>query len=222
MAAVLGVAGSHAPGEHAAFLSHLSAAHLWRMLPTGEGSVHVSLRGDSGRAKRDGIRVHRTSTLTPGEITRHLGIPVTTPSRTIADLRSGRRHDRISASRLRTALRQAGVLGLQIDAIDRDPTRSELERTFLHVCRACRLPAPEVNVEVDGMEVDFLWRSRCLVVETDGYRFHRGRAAFEEDRRRDLRLRASGMQVVRIGYEQLMREPQQAADVIQTILTGGH
>ncbi len=84
----------------------------------------------------------------------------------------------------------ANVLGLPTgDDEKRDRTRSELERDFLGLCRDHGVSAPEVNVRVGRYLVDFLWRNSRLVVETDGYVSHRGRAAFEDDRQRDLQLR---------------------------------
>ena len=48
-----------------------------------------------------GLRVHRPATLDPGEITLRLNIPVTTPSRTLADLRRV-----LPAARFAAALRE--------------------------------------------------------------------------------------------------------------------
>ena len=79
MAAVL-AAG---PG---AVLSHASAAALWDIRRTSGTRVDVTVRSGAGRAKRPGLRIHRTPTLRAGEITEHEGIPVTTPSRTMLDL----------------------------------------------------------------------------------------------------------------------------------------
>jgi very-short-patch-repair endonuclease len=116
-------------------------------------------------------------------------------------------------------LRQAGVLGLDIDADGLpDRTRSELERAFLRLCERHSLPMPEVNTSLKGMEVDFLWRDRCLIVETDGYKFHRGRAAFENDRDRDLLLHSLGYDVVRLTYRQVVDEPERVAAVLRTSL----
>jgi very-short-patch-repair endonuclease len=56
------------------------------------------------------------------------------------------------------------------------------------------------------------------VVETDGYRFHRGRAAFEDDKRRDLRLRALGFDVLHLTYDQVTREAELAAGIIRKLL----
>jgi hypothetical protein len=40
-----------------------------------------------------------------------------------------------------------------------------------------------------GFPVDFLWPERRLIVGIDGYRFHRGAQAFEDDRDRDVKLK---------------------------------
>lgn len=213
MAAVL------ACGE-GAVVSHRSAAALWGLLPTRSAVVDVSIPGTGGRVGRAGIRLHRARTLTPDATTRRHGLPVTTPHRSIADLRRtlGRR-DGISSEELRRAIRQAGVLGLPLgmEAIP-DGTRSELERLFLRLCRQHGLPLPEVNAKVESLEVDFLWRNRRLIVETDGYRYHRGRAAFEKDRERDLRLRTLGYDVIRVSYRQVVGWPDEVVTVLRASL----
>ena len=48
--------------------------------------IHVTIPGDTGRARRPGIRIHRSITLAVEDTTRHRGIPVTTPTRTVVDL----------------------------------------------------------------------------------------------------------------------------------------
>jgi hypothetical protein len=59
-------------------------------------------------------------------------------------------------------------------------------------CRRHGVPDPEVNVRVGPYLVDFLWRRERLIVETDGYRFHRGAAAARTSRgARGTRHRAS-------------------------------
>jgi very-short-patch-repair endonuclease len=120
---------------------------------------------------------------------------------------------------VRRARRQAAVLGLQIEgANDDDATRSELEFLFLKLCRQHKLPAPEVNVWITGVLVDFAWRERRLIVETDGYRYHRGRLSFENERARDLQLRSHGFEVVRLTYNQVARQPEKTADVLRKLL----
>ncbi|HEY2335514.1 MAG TPA: DUF559 domain-containing protein [Solirubrobacterales bacterium] len=99
--------------------------------------------------------------------------------------------------------------------IGRDRTRSDLEHDFLRLCRRHRLPAPEVNVRIGAHLVDFLWRDRRLIVETDGYRYHRGRQAFEDDRARDLDLRARGFDVVRLSEKQVAEDPGSVAEILR-------
>jgi very-short-patch-repair endonuclease len=207
-------------------LSHSSAAALWRLLPPSSGAIDVSVAGNGGRNRRKGIRVHRSRTLTPSDITRRLGIAVTTPARTIIDLRSAAKRGAggaVSARELRQAVRQAGVLGLRIDDAHEgaDRTRSELEDLFLRLCRQRDLPVPEVNVRIDSFLVDFLWRNRRLIVETDGYRYHGGRAAFEDDRDRDLKLKSLGYEVIRLSYRQVVEEPSRVAGTLAPILAPG-
>jgi very-short-patch-repair endonuclease len=203
--------------SRATCLSHRSAAELWGLLSVSRGALDVTAVGDGGRQRRTGIRIHRSTTLTPGATTRRFGIPVTTAARTIRDLRQNRpAGGGANSEQLRRALRQAAVLGLPIDTDDdTGRTRSDLELLFLEICRRHRFPAPEVNVEVGDIEVDFLWRHRDLVVETDSYRYHRGLIAFENDHDRDLELRALGFDVVRFSEKQL-----ENAGVVVPVLTG--
>jgi very-short-patch-repair endonuclease len=207
MAAVL------ACGDGAA-LSHRSAAALWKLLPATRGVVDVTVPGTGGRRRRPGIRLHRSPLLTPAVSTLRSGIAVTTPARTLADLRRVAPPDE-----LRRAIRQAEVLGLEIggeEGVDR--SRSELEHLFLRLCRRHRLPPPEVNVRIGPFLVDFLWRDRRLIAETDGYRFHRGRTAFEDDRARDVELKLLGYEVVRFTHRQVMGEAGLVARTLRALL----
>ncbi|HEX3173100.1 MAG TPA: type IV toxin-antitoxin system AbiEi family antitoxin domain-containing protein [Solirubrobacterales bacterium] len=213
-----------------AALSHRAAAGLWGLLEPGEGPVDVSVPGDGGRAKRRGIRLHRCPSLSPRDVTLHRGIPTTTPARTIRDLRRmasampkriGDRRPAVAPADVRRAARQASVLGLPLgSATGRDRTRSDLERDFLRLCRRYRLPEPKVNVRVGQHLVDFLWPESQLVVETDGYRYHRGRIAFQDDHRRDFELWALGYEVIRLSEEQVAEEPAGIAERLRSHLRG--
>ena len=171
-----------------AVLSHTSGAELWgirrrvRRLPNpGEPTdVHVTVPRTSGVRRRDGIALHRSTTLIAAECTRRDGIPVTKPARTLADLRP-----LLSPAQFSAALREAEFLRLPIDReFVSDHTRTELEQAMVGLCRRHRLPQPEVNTKVHRFEVDFLWPAEGLIVEVDGWESHRSRSAFEEDRAR--------------------------------------
>jgi very-short-patch-repair endonuclease len=158
----------------------------------------VTVPSSNGR-RHAGVVIHRSRTLTAAQITRRLGIPVTTPSRTLADLRRS-----LPQLQFARALREAEFLRLPVDrSLQPDHTRSELETRFLRLCRRHRIPQPDVNVRVGSFVVDFLWPSHCLVAELDGYRAHGGRLAFEADRARDLELATLGFRVVRITWRRL-------------------
>jgi hypothetical protein len=90
-------------------------------------------------------------------------------------------------------------------------TRTDIEECFLGMCDRYGLPRPEVNAIVDGYEVDFLWRGRRLIVETDGRAAHSTRRAFERDRLKDAELTTSGWRVVRVTYARVTREPRAVA-----------
>jgi very-short-patch-repair endonuclease len=92
---------------------------------------------------------------------------------------------------------------------DRFPefTRSEGEARLKRLCRAARLPAPRMNARVAGWEVDAFWPAQRLVVEVDGYKYHRTRRRFENDRRKDAALTTAGYRVVRIRWKRLRHEP---------------
>jgi very-short-patch-repair endonuclease len=194
-------------------LSHRSAAALWRIGP-GTQLTEVTLPSSSGRAARQGIRLRRSLTLSPADVTRRAGIPVTKPARTLTDLR------RVLPSReFVAALRQAEYLRLPLDdRVAPDHTRSELEARFLAVCRRHRLPQPEVNVQLDRFLVDFLWRDQRLVVEVDGWVSHRMRSAFEEDRARDVRLNVLGFTVLRFTWRQIEDDPRRVARTVREVL----
>jgi very-short-patch-repair endonuclease len=120
---------------------------------------------------------------------------------------------------VRRAIRQAEVLGLPLSEDTRhDRTRSDLERDFLRICRRYRLPSPEVNVEIGRYEADFVWRELGFVVETDGYKYHRGRQAYRQDWRRDLELRSLGFEVQRLSEEQVDEEPERVAAILHEVL----
>jgi len=196
-----------------AVLSHRSAAQLWRMLPVTRGPSHVTVIGSAGRARRNGLVVHRSTSLLITDQTRRNGIKVTIPRRTLEDLRRTE-----PPNVFRRALRQASYLGLEIGNESDAPERSGLERRMLWVCHRYHLPIPEVNVPIGPYTMDFLWREKRLVVETDGWEGHRGRQAFEDDRARDAFLRLRGYEVLRFTWRQLRDDPASVVAVLRRYL----
>lgn len=209
-----------------ALLSHHSSARLWNLRTEPDGLIHLTVTGGPARAPR-GVRVHRTSILTPRDVRIRSGLPVTSPAPTLLDLaelltprRLELAFDQALVSKimtltdvdelLRRVRGRAGVPSLRALA-DRERgqgptlTRSQAEEIFLGLIREADLPEPEVNAHIHGYEVDFLWRHHNLVVEIDGFRYHSTARVFEHDRRKDNALRGHGLDTLRFTWRDLER-----------------
>jgi very-short-patch-repair endonuclease len=203
-------------------LSHRSAGALWGVRPwTGR----IDLTTPRTRAKRPGLLLHR-AVLPPDEVTIHDGIPVTTPARTLLDLAGV-----LQRHQLQQAINEAEILRLEgpHNLTSRYPTkrgtralrtlappthtRRDLEARFHTFLNDRRFPRPQTNTVIKGKEVDFAWPAHRLIIELDSWEYHRTRTAFEDDRRTDRRLKATGWTVIRITWRDL-DEP----DVLETEL----
>jgi predicted transcriptional regulator of viral defense system len=174
-----------------AVLSHRSAAALLGFGEEHPGYIEISIRRH-GRPRCPGIRTHDRPGLWNRDVEVHLGIPVTSPVRTFLDLATvtgpvtleraineADKLDVIDADSLRKALDdhpgQPGICLLR-HVLDKDTFRlsdDELERLFRPLAAAAGLPAPLTKHMVNKFEVDFFWPDLGLVVETDGWRYHR-------------------------------------------------
>ncbi len=218
-----------------AVLSHADAAALHDLRRPPTGAIHVTT---AGKRHIPGVRAH-LGALPRTERTVCDAIPVTTVERTVADLAptlprrrlrtliesamrrdaidfavlrgiAGRRHGRPGGPALRAVLSQLHDVAPRI--------HQGLEAHFLDLVRAAGLPEPLVNHVVVGVEVDFHWPAQRVIVETDGWAFHRSRAAFEADRTRDATLLAAGWRVLRITHERLAREPETVVEQLRALL----
>jgi restriction endonuclease-like protein len=207
-----------------AVLSHRSAAALWGIRATAAARADVTVPRDRGHRRNPGIVVHRPRRPAKGTI--HNGIPVTTPTQTLIDLSSvlarpalERAFEAAESLRLLDVARLPPRLAEIAGAID-PRLRSPLEALFVSLCRELGLPPPQVNVVVEGLEVDFNWPDHALIVETDGHRHHGTRAAFERDRERDAQLTALGWRVVRITHRRLAARPREVGELLKRLLSG--
>ena len=89
------------------------------------------------------------------------------------------------------------------------------QRGIVHRRQLLAAGVGPVNAIVCGLEVDFHWPRRRLVVEVDGWTFHRTRRAFERDRERDAILAAGGIRVLRFTHRQVTREPALVAAALR-------
>jgi hypothetical protein len=182
-----------------AVLSHASAVALWEFLRPIQGPVHVTVDAAVRRKQRPGVAVHHSRTLTGRDITRRHGIAVTTPWRTISDVRVS-----LEPYLFRRALRQAELAGHRVPHLSTvKRSRSDLELLFFSFCEDHDLPRPLVNHRLHGYRVDFFFADQRVAVETDHWDYHRGSVAFEDDHARDLALRAHRIAIRRYTGDQL-------------------
>jgi hypothetical protein len=210
-----------------AVASHLSAGWLWGLLRGRPGTIHVTA-ATSGRAKRAFV-VHFAA-LASQDLTEAKSIPVTSVARTKLDLAA-----MLSKARLEGVLERSEERGIfDLSALDdllartvghpghgrlraalvayrdQDPAfvRSKLERRFLGLVKKAGLPAPSMNLNVAGYELDAYWEPERFVVELDVYETHGSHAAFERDRLRQEDLKLKGVEMIRITGPRLDREPR--------------
>lgn len=220
----------------AAVLSHKSAGALWGLLTTSQTKHDVTVPGTSRKPQR-GIRVHRTRSLHPDDVTTRDGIPVTSVARTIVDLAGVLRPSQLLAVIEQAERERLLNIGQIQQALDRRPnakgskrlrrilggytgvapTRSELERRFLALVTKAGLPAPLVNTKVAGLEVDIYWPQWRLVVELDGRGYHSGPRSFETDRIRDARLQRARCRVLRVTSKRMQKQPQAVVGDIRAL-----
>ena len=204
-----------------AMLSHAIALWWYGILDHKPFEVDVSTPGRAKSWRR--VKVHGRREL---ERHWHRGLPITSVTQALLDFAAS-----APVHRLRYAVAQAehhelldlrearAILGRGRpgssklrNALERHlpqlaRTRSEMERLFLPLCERAGIQIPEVNVTVNGVLADVVWRDQRVVVMLDGNRAHRTRAQIEKDRRDDLRLREAGYTVLRYSWEQVTKEP---------------
>lgn len=215
-----------------AALSHRSAAALWGFAEEHPDYIDVSVRRAS-EARLRGVRCHRRPSLPSSDVTTCLGIPVTDPVRTFLDYTTvaGPKHveraineadklDVIDADSLRCALDdhsgEPGVRPLR-RILDKHTFRlsdDELERLFRPLAASAGLPIPLTKHIVNKFEVDFFWPDLGLVVETDGWRYHRTPSAQTRDALRFQTHTAAGLTPLRFSHYQVKYEPAHVREVL--------
>ena len=222
-------AALHFKGD--ALISSQTAAYLWGLLDTTQAlrddrAIDVLLVGRNANCPT-GVRIQRARSLERRDVRRRNGIPVTSPARTILDLAATMDDLELEAA-LTAALRRNLVRRSHLgDVMERHPrskgvgrlralldqpqslhdTRSKYERKLLKLLELAELPVPITNTYVAGKLVDGFWPDLKLVLEFDGWRYHRARDRFENDRLRDQHLTVAGHQVIRVTGRQIDHTP---------------
>lgn len=214
-----------------AIISHATAAEVWGLRGR---SRQFELTRPSGGGRRGRLYLHQAK-LDATDVSSRGPLRLTSVPRTLLDL--AHRLDGIQLKRAVVAAerqqlldwnavdrlltvgdRRPGIGSLRLALAEADPrsarTEPGAEELFLVLWRQAGHPMPEINVRVGRFIVDFLWPEAKVIVECDGYHYHRGRIRFEEDRDRDMELRAAGYEVHRVTFRMLQDHPDK---VIATI-----
>jgi hypothetical protein len=220
-----------------AVASHGCAAYLWGIYRFEPDTIHVTAP-IRRRAKRR-FKVHFSSILAEDDRGSRSGIPVTALPRTLLDLAIHARPEQLDR-RLERAeelglfdlaafeglLARAGghcgrgrlARALAIYRPDPSFTRSKFERRFRRAVVAAGLPAPSMNYNAEGFELDAYWPDHRFVVELDLFETHGSRAAFERDRLRQEELKLAGIESIRVTGPRFQRDPAQVIRRVASLL----
>jgi len=216
-----------------AALSYGSAMTLWGYWRQWDNPLEVTVVGDR---RTKGIRVHRSTTLRWRDVTTQLGIRVTSPARTLVDI-CPRLKDKALKRAVNNALNTPWLTEGQLaETLARHPTariaklvgldgtatRSDWEDDFPQFCADHGLPAPIMGQPLHGYIVDALFPAEKVIVELDGWDFHKNKIAFEDDRERDAEMLAHGYVTVRMTWERIHERPHREARRLRTILDQAH
>jgi predicted transcriptional regulator of viral defense system len=229
-----------------AVVSHRTAAVLHGLMQYNGRKLDVTVPSANGR-RRDAVVVHRSTTLTPCDITVVENVPCTTVARTLLDLADvvdRRRHERaFDQAEVHEVLDMAAIT----DQLERNasraaarktktllaehypgstPTESPLEEAFLALCRRAGLPQPDVQQWInlpdggDPIRADFLWPQQRVIVETDGEQFHNTAQRRRGDRRKDQRLIVHGFRPLRTDGRQVFGRPAELEARLKALIRG--
>lgn len=215
-----------------AVLSLATAATVWGIYKRWTTPFHITA---ATVHRREGIHVHRAK-LHTHDLDRQLGLPVTSPSRTLFD-NAPELTDKALTRAVNDLLRgHFLVLDDLVATVERNPrhpaaprlrefveasagpTASEFEDGFNAFCRRFDLPKPRCNTTIAGFEVDAYFPDQRVIVELDSWRFHASRSSFESDRERDATMLALGIVTVRITWKRLTDTPEREAVRLRKIL----
>lgn len=219
-----------------AVLSYAEAAALHDLRRTPSGLINITA---PSRHHLPGVRAHYVRILHRADCTVVDAIPVTTLARTYLDLaeilnharlidalEAGERQDKLDVRAIEAVIaRNPGRHGTQplqaalAELTDAPPLlQSAAEQAFRALIRDYHLPQPQFNVYLEGELVDAVWPEHRLVVEVDGWDFHRSKPSFADDRRRDRLLIRAGWRTARFTADEVLYSPEAVAAELSELL----
>lgn len=218
-----------------AVVSHDSAALLWGLELAHQPTPAISVPRNRGRARYRGVQVHRR---TVDETEVRDGMRVTTVLRTVLDCaatltledavvvaESALRQGLVTLEELREAATR--VRGRQAKRVRRvvalaDPASGSVLETLLRILLVCAGLAPDLTQftvrDWRGRRiarVDFVYLKARLIVEADGFEFHRERADYRKDRRRANAFCLADWGLLRFSYEDVRFFPDYVIETVR-------
>ena len=188
----------------------------------------------SRNVRRAGVSFHTTMVIPPIDRETSVGIPITSPTRTLIDIAAHETATRLTAAldgavrdgltsedllyRRIAALRAKGRYGIPtlLDVLaGREVTRgghSWLEREYLRLLSVAGLPPPDTQAVLARagdrfVRVDCRFPGTPVVVELLGYRFHRTALQMARDAERLNALVLEGLAPYQFTYAQVVTQP---------------
>jgi very-short-patch-repair endonuclease len=229
-------------GEEAV-LSHRAAAALWELSGIKPGLIELTLTRPRRPPAMD-VVLHRSDRLPASDKARLAAFRITSVSRTLIDLGSVVAEEVVeqalddaltrgltSIPRLRWRLQELGRSGrrgagvlrklLNSRAPGSRPSESTLETRVMALLRSSRLPTPIRQYEIREKgrvlaRIDLAYPEQHLAIECDGYRYHSGRKAWQEDLKRRNLLARKGWRVLHVTWEDLKLRPNEIVREVKT------
>lgn len=216
-------------------VSHDSAAVLWGLEMVHEPGERITVPRDRSRARFEGVQVCRGDV---GRTDVRQGLRVTTPVRTVLDCAAVLPPDEavvIADSALRAGivtedelqLAASRVRGRHAAKVRRvvalvDPQNGSVLESLLRVLLVAAGLAPDesqfpIRDEHGDLvaRVDFVYLKARLIVEVDGFEFHRERADYRKDRRRGNAFCRADWALLRFTWEDVRFDPEYVIDAVR-------
>ena len=221
----------------AAFVSHHTAARLYRGIVPDSPDLHAGIRFDQHRSRIPGVRVHR-STRTP---VTHRGVKVTSPVDTFLDLAD--HLDLVDLAVLGDSLVKRGLSvealrrgaaamthgnrrgAMRAAALVREGGDSPMETRLRLLVVLAGLPEPEVDIKIFDQEgnllrrIDMGYRAARLGLEHDGRQHAESRTQYATDIRRREDLTALKWHEWTAVSDDLFRTPAATLERLVAVMT---
>ena len=223
-------------GGDGAFISGPPAGHALGLV---KGKVPEPELISKRQLKVRGLHCTRAGKLAREDTMYWMGIPITSPPRTLVDLAAV-----MSAEALARACHEAGVRygtkprhveavlkrkpnaagAAKLRAIiagEQKVTLSKLERRFLQRLKEAGLPLPQTNVVAGTRRVDCRWPDYRLTVELNSFTFHNSRVSWEGDYQREREARDRDDEFRRFTWTDVYEKPDYMLRQLANLLSSG-